>query len=93
MYSQHPALTVGPSGPLGAGSLRSRPDAGRPVASIRTTGSAASRFFAGSRQFEVTDQCGTALFQVHDPMTWGRDRYRVTAPDGSPRPRPASMLR
>jgi uncharacterized protein YxjI len=57
---------------------------GRPVASIRTTGSAASRFFAGNRQFEVTDLSGTALFQVHDPMTWGRDRYRVTAPDGSP---------
>jgi uncharacterized protein YxjI len=57
---------------------------GRPVASIRTTGSAASRFFAGSRQFEITDLSGVVLFQVHDPMTWGRDRYRVTAPDGSP---------
>lgn len=57
---------------------------GRPVASIRTTGSAASRFFAGSRRFEITDLSGGVLFQVQDPMTWGRDRYRVTAPDGSP---------
>lgn len=57
---------------------------GRAVATIRTTGSAASRFVAGSRRFEVTDPSGRVLFQVHDPMTLGRDRYRVSAPDGAP---------
>jgi uncharacterized protein YxjI len=57
---------------------------GRPVASIRTTGSMASRFLGGSRRFEVADLSGAGLFHVHDPMTWGRDRYRVTTPDGSP---------
>lgn len=38
----------------------------------------------GNRRFEVTDLAGTPLFQVQDPMTWGRDRYRVTNPQGGP---------
>ena len=57
---------------------------GRAVAYGHTRGSAASRFFGGNRSFEITDLSGTPLFQVHDPMTLGRDRYRVTGPGGEP---------
>lgn len=57
---------------------------GRPVAYGHTRGSAASRIFGGSRQLEITALDGTPLFSVQDPMTWGRDRYRVTDPQGGP---------
>ncbi|MGM7670149.1 LURP-one-related/scramblase family protein [Microbacterium sp. A93] len=57
---------------------------GRVVAHGHTRGSAASRIFGGNRQFEITDLDGTPLFHVHDPMTLGRDRYRVTDPQGGP---------
>ncbi|XKH54669.1 LURP-one-related family protein [Citricoccus nitrophenolicus] len=54
------------------------------VAHGHTRGSAASRMFRGNRQFEIQDLDGTPLFRVEDPMTLGRDRYRVTGPQGEP---------
>lgn len=57
---------------------------GRAVAYGHTRGSAASRFFAGSRSLEITDLAGATLFHVEDPMTFGRDRYRVIDPNGGP---------
>ncbi len=54
------------------------------VAYGHTRGSAASRMFRGNRQLEIHDLDGTPLFRVEDPMTLGRDRYRVTGPQGEP---------
>lgn len=55
---------------------------GQAVAHGHTRGSAASRMFRGHREFEITDLSGTPLFHVHDPMSAGQDRYRVTDPQG-----------
>jgi uncharacterized protein YxjI len=57
---------------------------GRPVAHIHTQGSAASRLFRGNRTFVVVDVDGIPLFTVEDPMGLGRDRYRITEPQGGP---------
>lgn len=57
---------------------------GQALAQGRTLGSAASRFFGGSRRLEILGLDGTVLFEVQDPRTFGRDRYRVTGPAGEP---------
>ncbi|NUL43761.1 hypothetical protein F7P69_00910 [Cellulosimicrobium funkei] len=57
---------------------------GHVIAHGLTRGSVASRMFRGSRQLEIQDLDGTSLFRVEDPMTLGRDRYRVTGPQGEP---------
>jgi uncharacterized protein YxjI len=57
---------------------------GRPVAHIQTLGSTASRFLRGNRAFAVVGLDGYPLFRVEDPLGLGRDRYRITDPQGGP---------
>jgi uncharacterized protein YxjI len=57
---------------------------GRPVAHIQTLGSAASRFLRGNRAFAVVGLDGYPLFRVEDPLGLGRERYRITDPQGGP---------
>ncbi|MFC7402830.1 LURP-one-related/scramblase family protein [Citricoccus sp. GCM10030269] len=55
---------------------------GEPVAQVHTRGSGLSRFFLGSRRFEITDLQDRLLFQVQDTVTFGRDRFQITDADG-----------
>lgn len=56
---------------------------GTPIGTVTTEGGALSRAFMGPRHLTVANGDGSLFVQIEDLMNLGRDRYRVSGPDGS----------